>query len=47
MISQTDARGIETRYTYDSFNRLHQVIEVRDNEEYILKQYEYTYATEE
>lgn len=47
MISQTDARGVETRYTYDGFNRLHQIIEVRGNEEYILKQYEYNYATEQ
>ena len=47
MISQTDPRGVETRYTYDEFNRLHQVIEVRGNEEYILKQYEYNYATEQ
>lgn len=47
MISQTDARSVETRYTYDGFNRLHQIIEVRGNEEYILKQYEYNYATEQ
>ena len=47
MISQTDARGVETRYTYDGFNRLHQIIEVRGNEEDILKQYEYNYATEQ
>ena len=47
MVSQTDARGVETRYTYDEFNRLHQVIEVVGDAENIIEQIEYHYATEE
>ena len=45
IVSQTDARGVTYRYTYDEFNRLCEVIETGE-QEHVLRKTEYKYATE-
>ncbi len=47
MVKQTSPTMKETRYTYDEFSRLHDIIEVDGENEYLLKRYEYKYANEE
>lgn len=47
MVKQTSPTMKETRYTYDEFNRLRDIIEVDGENEYLLKRYEYKYANEE
>lgn len=46
VVSQTDPRGITTRYTYDEFGRLDEVIENDNGKEYVLRKNEYKYANE-
>jgi YD repeat-containing protein len=43
MISETTPNGIKTTYDYDAFGRLS---DIRDHDSYILKHFEYNYATE-
>ena len=47
IVEQTDPAKRKTRYTYDEFNRLKDIIEVNGENEYLLKRHEYKYATEE
>lgn len=46
IISQTDPRGMVTRYTYDEFGRLDEIIENKNGKEYVLQKNEYKYANE-
>ena len=47
LVSHTDPRGVETIYTYDEFNRLYRVLETDGENQNIVKQIEYKYATED
>lgn len=46
IVSETDPRGIVTRYTYDEFGRLDEIIENKNGKEYVLRKNEYKYANE-
>lgn len=46
IVSETDPRGIVTRYTYDEFGRLSEIIENKNGTESILQKNEYKYANE-
>ncbi len=46
IVSETDPRGMVTRYTYDEFGRLDEIIENKNGTEYVLQKNEYKYANE-
>lgn len=46
VVSKTNPRGIVTRYTYDEFGRLDEIIENKNGTEYVLQKNEYKYANE-
>lgn len=47
IVYRTDPRGVTTRYTYDEFSRLKEIIENENGKEHVLQRMEYKYANEE
>lgn len=47
MTQKTDPRGVVTRYTYDEFSRLKEVVEYINGEAHVLQQIDYQYVNEQ